>query len=268
MNIPWEFLFWPMIACTVLVGIYAYFGMHVISRGIIFVDLALAQVAAVGATVGLLLGFELGSPIAYLLSLAAALIGAAVFTFTRDLERKIPQEAIIGIVYAVSAAVGILLVSHEAEGTEHIRHLLVGSIITVTPMEFFRIALVSLLVGAFHLVCRSRFLAATFGGRGELTNSAWWDFLFYASFALVVTSSVHICGVLLVFVFLVVPSVFAAVLSDRVGLRLMHGWLFGLAGSVLGIALSFWFDTPTGATIAATYGGMLLLFALGRRLWM
>jgi zinc/manganese transport system permease protein len=162
-----------MLTCLVLVGIYVYFGMHVISRGIIFVDLSLAQVAALGATLALLIGLELGSTLAYLLSLAAALIGAAVFTFTRDLEHQVPQEAIIGIVYAVSAASGVLLVSHQAEGTEHIRHLLVGSILTVTPGEFLKIMLVSALVGIFHIAWRHKFLAATFEPRRKRLHARW-----------------------------------------------------------------------------------------------
>lgn len=264
MSTPWEFLAWPMLTCLVLVGIYVYFGMHVISRGIIFVDLSLAQVAALGATVALLIGLELGSTMAYLLSLAAALIGAAVFTFTRDLEHQVPQEAIIGIVYAVSAAGGILLVSHQAEGTEHIRHLLVGSILTVTPGEFVKIALVSALVGAFHIVWRHKFLAATFEPRREVLHARWWDFLFYASFALVVTGSVHICGVLLIFVLLVAPSIFAVVIRSNVSGRLVSGWFFGLVGCALGLWLSFVLDTPSGATIVTTLGVMLVLFGATR----
>ena len=259
MNIPWEFLVWPMLTCMVLVGIYVYFGMHVISRGIIFVDLSLAQVAALGATVALLIGLELGSTGAYLLSLAAALIGAALFTFTRDIEHKVPQEAIIGIVYAVSAAVSILLVSHRPEGTEHIRHLLVGSILTVTPSEFLKIVVVSILVGAFHFAWRYKFLSATFGQNGQSSYARWWNFLFYASFALVVTSSVHICGVLLVFVLLVAQGVFAAVTTNSVRNRLLFGWLFGLIGCLAGLWLSFVLDTPSGATIVATFGLMLLI---------
>ncbi len=264
--IPWEFFVWPMLTCVVLVGIYIYFGMHVISRGIIFVDLSLAQVAALGATVALLIGFELGSAGAYLLSLAAALIGATVFTFTRNIEHKVPQEAIIGIVYAVSAAVSILLVSHRPEGTEFIRHLLVGSILTVTPDEFFKIVAVSLLIGGFHFVLRRKFLSATFRRNGQFSYARWWDFLFYASFAVVVTSSVHICGVLLVFVLLVAPSVFAAVAANSVRNRLILGWIFGLIGCALGLWLSFVLDTPSGATIVATFGLMLLISLSGWKL--
>lgn len=259
-----QFLLWPFLACLVLVGIHVYFGLHIIKRGIIFVDLSLAQVAALGMTMAFLVGSEPDSNLAYILSLAFALVGAAVFTMTRQIEGRVPQEAIIGIVFAVSSAAAILAVSHSPEGAEHIRHLLVGNILTVTPMIVLKTAAVYAVVGAFHWLARSRFLGLTFGQ--GVANARWWDFLFYATFAVVVTSSVKICGVLLVFVFLVVPSVFAALITDSIGRRLTWGWLFGLFGSALGIVLSFALDTPTGATVVCTFGAMLLLFAIIRKL--
>lgn len=261
-----EFLIWPFLACLVLVGIHVYFGLHVIKRGIIFVDLSLAQVAALGMTMAFLLGYDLESLSAYWMSLGFALLGATIFTFTRGIEGKIPQEAIIGIVYAVSSAVAILAVSHSPEGAEHIRHLLVGSVLTVTPGDVLKTAGIYASVGTFHWLFRGRFLTITFGSNGSTSNGRWWDFLFYATFALVVTSSVKICGVLLVFIFLVVPSVFAAVITDLIGRRLVYGWLFGLVGSILGLILSVLLDTPTGATIVGTFGLLLVLFALIRKL--
>jgi len=258
------FLIWPFVACVVLVGIHVYFGLHVIRRGIIFVDLSLAQVAALGMTVSFLFGYDASQPTSYFLSLGSALLAAGIFTFTRTVESKVPQEAIIGIVYAVSSAAAILLVSHSAEGAEHIRHLLIGSILTVSPAVVGYTALVYAAVGLFHWWGRRRFLAITFRNKEGVSNPRLWDFLFYASFAVVVTSSVKICGVLLVFILLVVPSVFAALVTDVIGRRLMFGWGFGLVGAVLGIVASVWLDSPTGATIVCTFGGLLLLFALGR----
>lgn len=260
-----QFLLWPFLACVVLVGIHVYFGLHVIKRGIIFVDLSLAQVAALGMTMSFLLGHSPNSSEAYIYSLGFALLGAAVFTVTRGIEGKVPQEAIIGIVYAVSSAAAILMVSHSPEGAEHIRYLLVGSILTVTPEIVLKTAAVYAAVGAFHWLARQYFLNLTFQ-RGAVARPLLWDFLFYASFAVVVTSSVKICGVLLVFIFLVVPSVFATIATNRIAGRLTLGWIFGLVGSVLGLLGSFWFDTPTGATIVVTFGLMLALFALQRKL--
>ncbi|MEW5795908.1 MAG: metal ABC transporter permease [Candidatus Zixiibacteriota bacterium] len=266
MNDYLQFLLWPFIACVVLVGIHVYFGLHVIKRGIIFVDLSLAQVAALGMTFSFLLGFELEGDVAYFFSLGSALLGGTIFTFTREIEGKVPQEAIIGIVYAVSTAAAILGVSHAPEGAEHIKHLLVGSILTVTPAMVLKTAITYTLVGAFHYLARDRFLALTLNHSHRPANARLWDFLFYATFAVVVTSSVKMCGVLLVFIFLVVPSVFAALITDSIARRLVWGWLFGLVGSALGLVLSFLLDTPTGATIVCAFGAMLLLFALVRRL--
>lgn len=258
------FLLWPFLACVVLVGIHVYFGLHVIKRGIIFVDLSLAQIAALGMTMSFLLGHSPNSNEAYIFSLGFALLGAAIFTVTRGIEGKVPQEAIIGIVYAVSSAAAILMVSHSPEGAEHIRYLLVGSILTVTPAVVAKMAAVYAAVGAFHWLARQHFLNLTFQ-RGTVNRPLLWDFLFYASFAVVVTSSVKICGVLLVFIFLVVPSVFATISTDNIAKRLALGWLFGLIGAALGLLGSFQFDTPTGATIVVVFGLMLALLALIRK---
>ncbi len=266
MTIYLEYLLWPFLACLVLVGIHVYFGLHVIKRGIIFVDLSLAQVAALGMTLAFLLGFELEGNTAYLFSLGFALAGGTIFALTRDIEGKIPQEAVIGIVFAVSSAAAILAVSHAPEGAEHIRYLLVGSVLTVTPAVVLKTAGVYAVVGLFHYLARRNFISLTFDKKRTLSSARWWDFLFYATFGIVVTSSVKICGVLMVFVFLVVPSVFAALLTDSIGLRLVSGWAFGLVGSALGMIFSFWFDTPVGATVVCTFGAMLLLFATLRTL--
>ena len=264
MNDYLHFLLWPFVACVVLVGIHVYFGLHIIRRGIIFVDLSLAQIAALGMTTAFLFHQSPESPTSYLFSLSFALLGALVFTLTRGIEGRIPQEAIIGIVYAVSSAAAILLVSHSPEGAEHIKFLLVGSILTVTPSIIIRTAIVYSIVGLFHYVTRRRFIALSFGPGESHVGDLWWDFLFYASFAVVVTSSVKICGVLLVFIFLVVPSVYAALVTDSIGHRLVFGWLFGLIGAVLGLIASFVLDTPTGATIVCVFGLMLLVYAFWR----
>jgi len=260
-----HFLLWPFVACVVLVGIHVYFGLHIIKRGIIFVDLSLAQVAALGMTLAFLLGFDIEGNVAYFFSLGFALLGATVFTFTREIEGKVPQEAIIGIVYAVASAAAILAVSHSPEGAEHIKYLLIGSILTVTPSMVLKTAAMYAVVGGFHYLARHRFIPLSFDkGHSRNGQDRLWEFLFYASFAVIVTSSVKICGVLLVFVFLVVPSVFAALITDSIGRRLALGWLYGLVGAALGLVLSFALDTPPGATIVCTFGLMLLLFALAR----
>lgn len=262
-----EILLPAFVASLILTGIHAYLGVHVVERGVIFVDLSLAQIAALGTTVAYLAGHDLhGSTTGYLFSLGFTFLGAAIFALSRPLRHRsrIPQEAIIGIVYAVSAAAAILAMSKATHETEHIKDMLVGNILAVSWREIAITAGLYALVGAFHFVFRDRFLLislheAEAERRG--VNVRLWDLLFYMSFGFVVTSSVAIAGVLLVFCFLIVPSVAAMLFSERLGTRLAIGWSMGAVVSAAGVALSFVLDLPTGATIVATFGAALLLLA-------
>jgi len=259
------------VASLILTGIHAYLGVHVVERGVIFVDLSLAQIAALGTTVAYLAGFDLHTGFgAYLFSLGFTFIGAAIFSFIRSRERtRIPQEAVIGIVYAVSAAVAILVMSKATQETEHLKEMLVGNILSVSWPELGKTAVLYALVGAFHFGFRRKFLLISLDepeAERRGLNVRLWDLLFYMSFGFVVTSSVAIAGVLLVFCFLIVPSVAAMLFSERLGVRLAIGWTMGAVVSAGGVALSFVLDLPTGATIVATFGGTLLLLAAYRAL--
>ena len=252
-----EFLWIPFLACLVLAGIHVYLGLHVLARGIIFVDLALAQVAALGITVALLAGHTIQSDAAYWYALAFTLGGAFFFAVSRARRSAIPQEAIIGIVYAVSAAVAILVVDRAPQGSEYIKQLLVGSILTVTPREVGVLALLYGTIGALHWIFRRPLLEISFTPDAAAKKDrrvGWWDFLFYASFGLVVTSSVRIAGVLLVFSYLIVPATVGALLTNSVTGRLAIGWSLGFAASVLGLLASAAGDLPTGAAVVATFG--------------
>jgi zinc/manganese transport system permease protein len=267
-----ELLLPAFVASLILTGIHAYLGVHVVERGVIFVDLSLAQIAALGTTVAYLMGHDLHSGMAYFYSLGFTFLGAAVFSFSRvHRKTRVPQEAVIGIVYAVSAAVAILVMSKATQETEHLKDMLVGNILSVTWPELFTTAVLYSLVGVFHYVLRDRFLLISMN-EAEAERRGWsirfWDFLFYVSFGFVVTSSVAIAGVLLVFCFLIVPSVTAMLFSARLGPRLTIGWSMGALVSAGGVALSYGLDLPTGATIVATFGGALLIVAgLRRALW-
>jgi zinc/manganese transport system permease protein len=253
------------VASLILTGIHAYLGVHVVERGVIFVDLSLAQIAALGSTVAYLMGYDLHSTAAYLFSLSFTFLGAAIFALSRvHRKTRIPQEAVIGIVYAVSAAVAILIMSKATQETEHLKEMLVGNILSVTWPELAKTAILYSLVGAFHYVFRQRFLTISMdeqAAEGQGLNVRFWDFLFYVSFGFVVTSSVAIAGVLLVFCFLIVPSVTAMLFASRLGPRLAIGWTMGALVSAGGVALSFVLDLPTGATIVATFGLALLLLS-------
>ncbi len=260
-----ELLLPAFVASLILTGIHAYLGVHVVERGVIFVDLSLAQIAALGTTVAYLFGHDLHSLPAWLFSLGFTFLGAAVFAFTRPHhDTRIPQEAVIGIAYAVSAAVAILVMSKATAETEHLKEMLVGNILSVTWGELGKTAVLYALVGLFHYFFRRRFLLISMN-EAEAERLGWnvrfWDFLFYVSFGFVVTSSVAIAGVLLVFCFLIVPSVTAMLFTERLGPRLAIGWTMGALVSAGGVAFSFVLDLPTGATIVATFGLALMVTA-------
>lgn len=269
-----EFLAAPFVASLILTGIHAYLGVHVVERGVIFVDLSLAQIAALGATIALLLPFSGGdphSPQVYWVSLAFTFMGALIFSMIRVKTARIPQEAIIGICYAVASAAAILAMSKGTSESEHLRDMLVGNILAVSWNEVGRTALLYGCVGLFHFVFRKQFLAISRSHNNpESTglNYRFWDFLFYASFGFVVTSSVAIAGVLLVFCYLIVPSVGAMLYAENIGPRLAIGWTMGTVVSALGVWLSLQLDLPTGATIVVTFGGVLILMALVRPLFL
>jgi len=255
----------PFVACLVLTGIHAYLGLHVLARGVIFVDLALAQVAALGLTVALLAGHPPASAAAYWYALAFAVAGGLVFAVTRVRRAPIPQEAIIGIVYAVSAALTVLVVDRAPQGAEHIKQLLVGSILTVSGADVAGLAGLYAGVGLVHWLARRPLLAISFGsGDAADARVIGWDALFYASFALVVTSSVRVAGVLLVFAFLVVPAAIATLLARGVATRLAFGWAVGGVVSAAGLLASYRWDLPTGATVVAAFGAALAVTAAAR----
>jgi len=268
-----KFLVWPFVASLILTGIHSYLGVHVVERGVIFVDLSLAQIAALGASIAILLPFTEGDPHGkgvYWISLAFTFIGAAVFSLVRSKRARIPQEAIIGISYAVASAASILAMSKATSEAEHLKDMLVGNILAVSEVEVLRTAALYGAVGLFHFIFRRQFLAISRNhDQAEATglNVKLWDFLFYASFGFVVTSSVSIAGVLLVFCYLIVPSVAAMLYSEHIGKRLAIGWTMGTVVSALGIYLSVRLDLPTGATMVCTFGLVLILMALVRPLF-
>jgi zinc/manganese transport system permease protein len=256
------FLLAPFAASLILTGIHAYLGVHVVERGVIFVDLALAQIAALGATVAVVAGLGPHGREAYWISLGFTFLGAAIFALARTRRGHIPQEAFIGIAYAVASALAILMMSKATGETEHLKDMLVGNILAVSWHEVKITALLYGAVGLFHYIFRKKFLLISMNHKqaeGLGVNVRFWDFLFYASFGFVVTSSVAIAGVLLVFCYLIVPSVGAMLFADRVGRRLAIGWTMGTLVSALGCYLSVVLDTPTGATIVCTFGAVLTL---------
>ncbi len=267
MNGMLELLLLPFLACLILTGIHCYLGIHIVSRGVIFVDLALAQVAALGSTVALLAGYELTSVEAYFISLAFTFVGAAVFAVGRMRDKSVPQEAIIGIVYAVSSAAAILVLDRSPHGEEEIKAMLIGSILFATWPQIIKIAVIYAAIGLLHFLLRQKFLLISMDpdrAHERHLHVRFWDFLFYVTFGVIVTSSVRIAGVLLVFSYLVVPAVCAMFFVRTVTHRLLMGWGLGFIASVLGLYASARWDLPTGASVVTVFGLVLVLCAMVR----
>jgi zinc/manganese transport system permease protein len=248
--------------CLLMVGMLSYLGIHVIKREIIFVDLALAQIAALGALVALLLGIPLYTQASYWFSIALTAIAAAVFTLTRSRETRVPQEAIIGLVYAIAAATAIILIDKAPHGAEHIKDILTGSILWVQWRTVVLVGTVYAAIGLFHFAFRRPFLLISTdpdAARAQGLRVGLWDFLFYLTFGFVITVSVGSAGVLLVFVFLVAPAVMAVLITDRLLYQLLVGWALGLVATTSGLVISYVGDLSSGPLVIAAYAVTLIV---------
>jgi zinc/manganese transport system permease protein len=262
LDLKWMLL--PFLACLVLSINHVYLGIHVIARRVIFVDLALAQIAALGATFALTLGYDPASDSLRisLFSLAFTFVGAVAFAIARMRKERVPQEAFIGIIYAAASAAAILILSKSPTGGEELKHMLVGDVLLVTHQEILNMALLYGAIGLFHVIFRRKFLAISIApgdAIGAHVNVRFWDILFYMSFGVVITKSVAIVGVLLVFSYLVVPAVLAQMWAETIRGRLLLGWFVAILASTLGIIWSFYSDYPTGPAIVVMLGLFLVI---------
>jgi len=264
-----SFLAPAIVASLIIAGIHAYLGLHVVERGVIFVDLSLAQIASLGAAIAVWQGYDAHAPAIYWMSLGFTFLGAAIFSAVRLHKSKIPQEAIIGIVYVVASAAALLVADKAPRGGEAIKDILVGSLLWVGWPAIWRLAVVYAAIGAFHWVLRRRFLTISFEPDSAVAQGwrvRWWDFLFYLSFGIVITFSVPVVGVLLVFSFLVIPAAIAFQFTRRRGLLAVYSWLAGVLASAGGLWVSFHYDLPTGPVVVCVFGVLLLLAYLVRRM--
>jgi zinc/manganese transport system permease protein len=266
----YPFMWWALAACLVLAGIHAYLGFHVIKRGVIFVDLSLAQMAALGVAVAIVFGLHEHPVAGYLFPLGMTLVGAVVFAWLRHLEHRVPLEAFIGIVFATAQAAVLLILEKSPSGTEHLKETLMGGIFTVDPYIVIKTAIIYGIIGALHFLARKPLFRITNTpavARAEGRNIFWWDVFFYGTFGIVVTSSVQIAGVLLVFALLVIPSVAGVLASDRTGVRLAVGWSFSFLCSLIGLVAAFKLDTPAAPTILTAMTLFLILHGLAVNVW-
>jgi zinc/manganese transport system permease protein len=261
----------PFVACMVLVAMLAYLGLHVIAREVIFVDLSLAQMAALGSLTALLFHIDPDSSKTYVFALLATAVGAILFALTRTSGRssRVPQEAFIGIVYVLASAGAVLVANKVPGGGEAVEKTLVGSLLWVTWPQILHLAVVYAALGIFHFVLRRRFLTISFHPEEAERNGwriRWWDFLFYLSFGVVITLAVPIAGVLMVFSFLVVPAVIANLFTMDKGRMAAISWGTGALASILGLWVSYTKDLPTGPLIVCMYGVLLLVAVLVHRM--
>jgi zinc/manganese transport system permease protein len=262
-EIAWQVMKWPLAASLLLPPLLVYLGLHVVRREVIFVDLALAQVATLGTCVALILGYTFNDRITFWISLGVTFLGAALFSWTRSARRtQVPQEAIIGITFVVAAAAVILLLSRIAGGKEELEHLLTGDILNVTLSDVTQRAVLFAVLAAFYARFHSRFALISTDPEAAFASGLsvrLWDFLFYAAFALVVVSFVRVAGVLLTFAYLIVPAVCAVMLADTWARRLLVGGVIASVASLIGLYASYELDLPTGAAIVCATGLMLVI---------
>src|SRR5262245_39498400 len=272
--LEWKWMLAPLLACLILSITHVYLGIHVVARKVIFVDLALAQIAALGATYATTLGYDANLPgdglVVALFSLAFTFAGAGLFSIARMRKERVPQEAFIGIVYAAASAAAVLILSKSPTGGEELKHMLVGDILLVSIPTIINDAILYSLVGIFHIAFRKRFLAISVDSEAAQAagiNIRVWDLLFYMTFGVLVTRSVAIAGVLLVFSYLVIPAVIAQMWSDTIKGRLLIGWTVALSASVTGILWSFASDYPTGPAVVMTLASFLIVSGATYSIW-
>src|SRR6266704_1422181 len=260
---------WPLIASLILPWLLVYLGLHIVQRGVIFVDLALAQMAAFGTCVSMLAGYDVHDWQSYAFSLGFTFVGAVVLTFTRTRRQRVPQEALIGIVYVMAAAASILALSRSSGGKEELQRSLVGELLVVPYSDVLKTFVMFIGVGIAHFLLRKKFLAISENpvkAAASGLNVRWWDFVFYMLFGVVVTSFVHIGGVLLVFTYLVVPAVCATYVVSSLRAKFAVGWGIATLASLVSLFITARVDLPIGAAIVCVLGLVLLVFLVIRKI--
>ena len=265
-----NFLFQPFLTCCLMIGIFGYFGIHVLKREIIFIDIALAQLAAVGSALAFIIwSAPEDSIIAYLSAFGFTILAALFYSFTNRKIVEIPQEAIIGVSYAIAAAAALFLLSMAAGGDVHLEEMLTGSILWAKWTDIITCVCLYGIVGAFHFIFRKKFITVSNDYRNSSKtdrNLVIWDFLFYITLGIVITYSIRIAGVLVVFSFLIIPATFSALFAKRWNVRLVIAWCVGVFSSVAGLYLSYLFDFSSGPSVVTILGVSLVVAVFIRKL--
>ena len=255
----------PFCMCLMLIGIHCYLGLHVLKRGVIFIDLSLAQVAGLGTSVALLFNIEHHSSASYFISLGHTFVAAILFTWARKLNHKLPQEVLIGIIYALASALIILVVNHLSHGAEHIKEIMIGHILWISWDDVIKTAIIYALVSGIHYYFRKQMIAVSFNQ--SVKNRSKWDLLFFALFGVVITSSVDVAGVLLVFSFLIVPALVSTFFQKGMKYQLIFGWIFGFFVCMIGMTISYFGDWPAGAILVVCFTSIPVLMLPFHKKW-
>ena len=259
------FFIYPLAACILLILIHAYFGIHILERGIVFVDLSLAQFIGVGIACSFLFSHE--GVMKYVFSVCFAVIGALILALSRRIAKHTNIEAFIGVLYIFSLGIGMLILDHTPHGTEEFKTILNGNIIWINGNDLFYTFIIYAVIGIFHFIFRKKFFSLSSNGEG----SYLWEFLFFLSFALVLVKSVQMAGILQVFAFLIIPALIGKLFTGKPHKVLIGGWLLGFLSSSFGLFASYKWDLPTAPLIVASlsilYFLMLLVKAVGKDRW-
>ncbi len=241
-----DILFTSFLFATVLVGIHSYFGIYIIERGIIFTDLAIGQMAAVGTALSILL---FGGKFFYPISLLFSLIGALLIALTSN-KKNLSHEAFIGLIYATGISLSIILLSKNPHGIEEVQRLQAADILFITKIDLIKTSILYSIIGLiiYFVVERIKGLKR--------------EILFFTLFAVTVTSSVNLAGVLIVFAILVVPAYVTGFFVKKFSLRLITSWIFGIFVNIISILISYFLDLPTGYTIVAFYSLSAILISI------
>ena len=256
-------------ALSVIVGILlSYLGVHVISRGIVFVDLALGQISSLGVAYSDYIGT--GKTV---IPIVFTLVGAFLMSFINIRDKRLKLEAIIGIIYAVTSAITVMLISKTPHGDSDIQEVLFGNILSVSWDQIKMVAIVFSAIGLLHLFFFKKFIAVTESfSRFDTTLTknnfqtqgafSLWNFLFYISIGLSIVFAVRLSGVIPVFSFLIIPAVGAIMIAKNNRSIIMLAALISVLGAFFGLNISYKFDFPAGSSIVTALGGIFLIVSI------
>ena len=262
-----QFLSVPIVACVLMAGILSYFGNHILTRGIIFIDVALAQIAALGTMIGIFIGAAEESMSVELVSLVFTLLVVSLFALTKFEKQKIPQEAIIGIIYGVSLGVAMLFAEYIPGGSNYITKTITGNILWCTWDDIWSCLIVFVSIGVIHIFLGKNFIKIS-ESKDKFPFSAkkvrTMELIFYITFGIVIVKAVPVGGIFLVFTLLIAPTSIATFFTQKWKYRFLWSWVIGVIGSVAGMIVSYHLDISNGPMIVCLLGVSVFIIAFGK----